>query len=532
MLVSSCVSHTRTQRSPHDCVRRWGEAECRALDADVLTAAGRGDLAIAQAALDAGANPDVPDGQGITPLMNAIVWGHPDVAMLLISRGSRFDTTNEFGTSPVVLALRHEQFEVAERIVESGGQLGALNDEEASPLIAAAKAGQSRIMELILERAGREAIQPEVMKVACTGARNYGHESLSAGPPCSSIDIPPDDVRLLAQGLPFVPRDLQETFVALDATLQEDVRRRMLRDDFAWDSQHFGLGLGLRNEWGLWTGSRLAKYFHGLGIHHPDDMSGIILESYRRRLHGQPLDLEGQLQEYRDYWKKYGCLEPDAFIAAIDGNDVPRINALLSSGEAEVESAYCDEYLRPLMWAARSGAIDSMIALLAAGADVNATDRGNKTAAMWAAEEGHLRALDVLLEAGADAFHATNWDDTALVYAARGGHVDVVELLLRRRSSPPSEGDLGEALVGAAREGHQDVLTILMNAGASVEWKNRIGRTPLTEALRSGHVQAVRILIESGADLEAASVDGCDPLECAYGAEVRKYLRSVASRRR
>jgi len=43
---------------------------------------------------------------------------------------------------------------------------------------------------------------------------------------------------------------------------------------------HFGLGLWMRNQWGLWRGGPLTKYFCQLGVYHPDDMSSIILTTY------------------------------------------------------------------------------------------------------------------------------------------------------------------------------------------------------------------------------------------------------------
>lgn len=69
---------------------------------------------------------------------------------------------------------------------------------------------------------------------------------------------------------------------------------------------HFGLGMWLRNNWGLWTSSPLAVWFNERGIHHPDDMSGIILTSYWRHLNGKSIELNQQIEHYRAYWKKVG----------------------------------------------------------------------------------------------------------------------------------------------------------------------------------------------------------------------------------
>lgn len=45
---------------------------------------------------------------------------------------------------------------------------------------------------------------------------------------------------------------------------------------------HFGLGMWMRNNWGLWRGkSRLLPFFEAKGITHPDEMSGYILDTYK-----------------------------------------------------------------------------------------------------------------------------------------------------------------------------------------------------------------------------------------------------------
>jgi len=57
-------------------------------------------------------------------------------------------------------------------------------------------------------------------------------------------------------------------------------------------------------DWQLWGGSRLSKFFNDRGIYHPDDMSGIILDSYHRYLTGKDIKLDEQIKFYQDYWKK------------------------------------------------------------------------------------------------------------------------------------------------------------------------------------------------------------------------------------
>jgi hypothetical protein len=67
---------------------------------------------------------------------------------------------------------------------------------------------------------------------------------------------------------------------------------------------HFGLGMWMRNNWGLWKGGTLAKYFNELGIYHPDDMSSIIMTSYEAKLRNMKYDLDEEIQDYRAYWEQ------------------------------------------------------------------------------------------------------------------------------------------------------------------------------------------------------------------------------------
>ena len=74
---------------------------------------------------------------------------------------------------------------------------------------------------------------------------------------------------------------------------------------------HMGLGMWMRNNWGLWGGSRLAAWFNAQGINHPDDMSGIILDSFWRYLNGKPIKLDEQVKYYQGYWKKQETIQPE-----------------------------------------------------------------------------------------------------------------------------------------------------------------------------------------------------------------------------
>ncbi|MEO0872720.1 MAG: DUF6794 domain-containing protein [Pseudomonadota bacterium] len=66
---------------------------------------------------------------------------------------------------------------------------------------------------------------------------------------------------------------------------------------------HFGLGMWLRNNWGLWGGSPLQSSLVEQGFVHPDDMSAAILDGLVARLRGEEFDLEAAIEGYAQYWE-------------------------------------------------------------------------------------------------------------------------------------------------------------------------------------------------------------------------------------
>jgi len=104
----------------------------------------------------------------------------------------------------------------------------------------------------------------------------------------------------------YIPKNLNECYNELNSMLDKkriDKIKTISEKEFSTDS-HFGMGLWIRNNWGLWKVSRLHLFFKANGIFHPDDMSGIILTSYHRNLKGTEVQLEKQIKYYQEYWAK------------------------------------------------------------------------------------------------------------------------------------------------------------------------------------------------------------------------------------
>ena len=102
----------------------------------------------------------------------------------------------------------------------------------------------------------------------------------------------------------YIPEDLADAHRQLKGMLSPRSLQEMrngTEDEMA--RYHHGLGTSIRNNWGLWEGSRLSDYFNKLGIYHPDDMSGIILRTFWCDLNGESHRLDERIKHYQEYWQ-------------------------------------------------------------------------------------------------------------------------------------------------------------------------------------------------------------------------------------
>jgi uncharacterized protein len=261
----------------------------------------------------------------------------------------------------------------------------------------------------------------------------------------------------------------------------------------------------------------------------------------------------------------YGEGETPLMIAARTGS-ADTVKLLLESG-ARVDARETFRGQTPLMLAAVENHAPIVRALIAAGADVNARtaeydfqtltggaggiihDRpqGGLTTLMFAARQGATDAGGLLIAAGAD-MNATEpqYGFTALQTAIFNGHYAFAKLLIENGASVddgslyitiemrnlahytnrpnPSDTDNGVT--------HLDVAKLLLGKGAdpNLPYTKAVpprqaqgninvapGSTPLYRAVRAVDLAAVKVLVESGADPSKAITDGSTPIMAAAG---------------
>lgn len=92
----------------------------------------------------------------------------------------------------------------------------------------------------------------------------------------------------------------------------------------------------------------------------------------------------------------------------------------------------------------------------------------------------------------------------------------IVATVAKQYTAQQISSTLGDALGPAVKQDREDVVSLLVRAGAVLNNKDFLTRTPLYHAAFAGKTGIARILIEAGADNEVPGYDGWRPIHAAY----------------
>lgn len=220
----------------------------------------------------------------------------------------------------------------------------------------------------------------------------------------------------------------------------------------------------------------------------------------------------------------------------------------------------------PLMWAAARNNADAVRLLIEGGADLKVRTNNKPTgraaqmtvflspqptgftALLFAVRAGSLDTVKALLDAGADVNDTLSDGESALVVATGNAHWEVANLLLDRGADPNHAGAGWNALhqtvhsrrpnlgytPGPVPTGSLDSIEVvkkLIAKGIDVNARmtkngmkdgqrnrvNRLGATAFFLGAKNTDLEVLKVLLDAGADVTIPSADGTTPLMVAAG---------------
>jgi len=139
----------------------------------------------------------------------------------------------------------------------------------------------------------------------------------------------------------YVPADLDDAIAEAECLLPPsdlDLFRSTPEREAIADA-HFAIGMFMRNEWGLWAGSRLSEYFNAAGLFHPDDISSVVLKALWRKQNHLAFDLRAEIRYYQQYWRE--CGDPPDPVCSTCGVPISVSVVLTQPAEREGEPDGC-----------------------------------------------------------------------------------------------------------------------------------------------------------------------------------------------
>ena len=451
-----------------------------------------------------GANENAKDKYGWTPLHSPASNGHKEIVELLIDNGADLDAKNIRGVTPLHEAASNGQEEVVELLIAKGADLNAKTGNSKTPLDWAIRFDETETADLLHKHGGKTAEANAVEPVA---------EAAKPEPPKFLTDI-----------LSEKPASKPPTYVTI-----HDAARR---GNIGFVKYYLAKGIDINIQGYFKKYTPLHEAIAGRQL----EVVKLLIDeganvNAKDSMGWTPLDnATGVLNKPKiaDLLRKHGGKTKKELEAAELGVSVERLPRISIHDAAGASG--------------RKGNIEAVKQHLAAGTDVDARDRQDKTPLQHAAYWGHKEIAEELIAKGADVNAKDNAGTTTLDWAILGGKKESVELLivngvdvnaksengftpldlasLNKRTEPADllrkNGGKHGTIHGAAAGGDTKAVKEFLSAGTEVTARDKYGSaTPLHFAASGGNKEIAELLIAEGADVNAKDEDGWTPLHLA-----------------
>jgi uncharacterized protein len=441
-------------------------------------------------------------------LSEAIQAGDRQAALALLKQPAEVKALDADGTTPLHWAVRADDLDLATRLVQAGASVRAANRYGVTPLSLAAVNGNAPITRLLLDK-GADAKQTvsRGQTVLMTAART-GNAAVVTALLDKGADVSAREWQLGETALMWAAAENHADVVKLLVARGAEVDARS--NPLSFPKDRFGLeGVLTILPRGNWTAlmyaardgapdaaAALLDAGAQINAQDPDSTTPLV-----RAIWNSHYDTAKVLLDRGADPNLLDTAEMGALYAAVDmsslgeiyGTPARKVNdkataldiikLVIAKGgkvDAKLKSAALQRQhtpgepllgagTTPLMRASRNGDFEAMKVLLAAGADPTLTQPNGTTVLMLGCGVG--RGLGVF----------------AKDYGTEAGLLEGVKLLLAKKVNVNAANNNGlTALHFAAQAGLDTVVAELAKAGATLDVKDKNGRTPVDVALGVG----------------------------------------------
>jgi ankyrin repeat protein len=427
---------------------------------EVADAAMRRNDAELRRLVQSGADVNLRQTDGATALHWAAYYGDAGMALLLLEAGADASAANREGSTPMWLAASQGNAAMISALLEGGADANEQLPLGRRPLMLAARSGHVDAVRALLDhRAEVNAKEDARGTTALMQAADQGHADVIALLIERGADV-------AAKSAPVL-RDGRTAALGKSEDPRESVRRQIIA--ILCDQKSPDL-------------SKLEELIRENGE------DAVLANAVGQSAGANPCNV-----------KRDGL----GFVLAGPGRN---------RGAREADGGE----ITPLVYAARTGSIESARVLLAAGAAVNQTTRYGWSPLLAATQNRNYELAKFLIEHGADVNLANKGGWTPLYLATdnrniEGGdyptptpdmdHLEYIKLLLDAGADP-----------NARMTESTETRTVFTN-----QWLDEAGATAFLRASQSGDVELMRLLLERGADPHIYTQLGVTPLAVAAG---------------
>src|SRR5882724_8098182 len=144
----------------------------------LVNACREGNTVRLKALVEAGAEVNVTNHEGWTPLMIAALKGHLEIARILVAKGAALEAANGSGWTALRFACSVSDLDIIKLLIENGADVDSLDDKGWSILMQAADEGNAASIKILLENGVNKEIRNLAHESALSIALRRGHADI------------------------------------------------------------------------------------------------------------------------------------------------------------------------------------------------------------------------------------------------------------------------------------------------------------------------------------------------------------------